>query len=160
MFWNKTVLKQWEDWIDIRCSPAEMFCKKGFPKDFKKFFGNYLCLSQEVWCRRFPMNFAEFSGPSILYNIFERILGWNEAIKKCFHVNIFTEKHRWGCHLKYNCRYEDLEFYLKGTQSQIISCKLYEVLQNFIFTEYYLLLVTASDFQQHFCLVIFSLLYW
>ena len=98
---------------------------------------------KRVWCRRFPMNFAEFSGPSILYNICERILGWNEAIKKCFHVNIFTEKHRWGCHLKYNCRYEDLEFYLKGTQSQIISCKLYEVLQNFIFTECYLLLVNC-----------------
>ena len=66
-------------------------------------------------------------------------------MKKYFHTNIFTEKHRWWCPLKYSCRFEDLEygyfqFYLKVAQSLILSCKICEVLQSFSFTEHYLLL--------------------
>ena len=58
---------------------------------------------------------------------------------------IFTENHRWWCLLKYSSRIEGLEhgylqFCLKGTQSQILSCKTCEVLQSFSFTQYYLLL--------------------
>ena len=60
-------------------------------------------------------------------------------------TNIFTENHRWWCPLKYSCRIEGLEhgclqFYLKRTQSQILSCKTCEVLQSFSFTQHYLLL--------------------
>ena len=60
-------------------------------------------------------------------------------------TNIFTENHRWWCPLKYSCRIEDLEhgrlqFYLKGTQSQILFRKTCQVLQNFSFTQHYLLL--------------------
>ena len=95
---------------------------------------------KRVWSRRFPVNFEEISRTSILQNICESILAWNEATKRCFHVNIFTEKHRWGCRLHYSCRYEGLEFYLKGTQSQMLSCKICEVLQSFSFTEHYSLL--------------------
>ena len=113
-------------------------------KIFLKIFKNSLVIIcgrvKRVWYRHFPVNCEEISRTSILQDICEGILAWNEAMNKCFHVNIFTEKHRWGCHLKCICRYEGLEFYLKGTQSQIISCKLSEVLQNFSFTEHYFLL--------------------
>ena len=66
-------------------------------------------------------------------------------MKKCFGMNIFTENHWWWCPLKYSCRIEGLEhgclqFYLKRTQSQILSCKTCEVLQSFSFTQHYLLL--------------------
>ena len=64
----------------------------------------------------------------------------NEATKICFHINIFTEKHLCGCRLKYSCRYDGLEFYLRGIQSQILCCKICEVLQSFSFTKHYLLL--------------------
>ena len=61
-------------------------------------------------------------------------------MKKRFHINIFTEKYQWGCRLKYSCRYEGLEFYLKGTQSQVLSCRICKVLQSLSFTEHYFLL--------------------
>ena len=70
---------------------------------------------------------------------------WNEALKKYFHINIFTEKHWWWWPLKYSCRFEGLEHgclqvYLKVAQSLILSCKICEVLQSFSFTKHYLLL--------------------
>ena len=99
---------------------------------------------KRIWWRCFPLNFAAFLGAFILQNICERILAWNEVMKKCFHVNIFTEKHRWGCHLKCSLRYESLGFHLKGTQSQILSCKLHDVLQSFSFTEHYILLLCTT----------------
>ena len=37
---------------------------------------------------------------------------------------IFTEKHWWGCHLKYSCKYEGLEFYLKGKYLKKIGKKV------------------------------------
>ena len=59
--------------------------------------------------------------------------------------------------LKYGCTIEGLEygclqFYLKGTQSQIFSCKTCGVLQSFSFIQDYLLTPgqLLSDFQQHF----------
>ena len=66
-------------------------------------------------------------------------------MKKYFDINVFIENHRWLCPLKYICRIAGLEhgclqFYLKGIQSQILSCKTYEVLQSFSFTQHYRLL--------------------
>ena len=78
-------------------------------------------------------------------------------MKQCFHIDIFTEKHR--CHLKYNCKYQSLEFYLKGTQSRILSCKICQVLQSFSFTEHYLLLCNCLWFPATFLPLFFCLLY-
>ena len=116
-----------------------MFCKKGFPKDFLKII--YLCRSQENLVQTLSYEFC-----GIFRSIYFVEHLWTHTCVKWSNEKmfsrkyIFTEKHRWGCHLKYSCRYEGLEFYLKGTQSQILSCKLYEVLQSFSFTEHYLLL--------------------
>ena len=110
---------------------------------FIKFFKNYqenICFGlKRVWYRS-SVNFEEISKTSTLRNVCKRILAWNEAMKKCFHINIFTDKHRWGCCLKYSYRYEVLEFYLRGTQSQILWCKICKVLQSLSFTEHYRLL--------------------
>ena len=116
-----------------------MFCKKGFPKDFLKII--YLCRSQENLVQTLSYEFC-----GIFRSIYFVEHLWTHTCVKWSNEKmfsrkyIFTEKHRWGCHLKYSCRYEGLEFYLKGTQSQIFSCKLYEVLQRFSFTEHSLLL--------------------
>ena len=116
-----------------------MFCKKGFPKDFLK--NIYLCRSQENLVQTLSYEFC-----GIFRSIYFVEHLWTHTCVKWSNEKmfsrkyIFTEKHRWGCHLKYSCRYEGLEFYLKGTQSQIFSCKLYEVLQRFSFTEHSLLL--------------------
>ena len=121
--------------IVLRCSVKKVF-RKIFEKSLEK-----ICAGIKTVCyKHFPVNFEEISKTSILQTICERIPAWNEEMIKIFHVNIFTEKHRWGCLLKYSSRYEGLEFYLKGTQSQILSCKMCEVLQSFNFTEHYLLL--------------------
>ena len=76
-------------------------------------------------------------------------------MKKYFPINIFTEKHRWWCPLKYSCRFEGLgyecfQFYLKVAQSLIRSCKFCEVLQRFSFTEHYLLLGNCFWFSEIF----------
>ena len=116
-----------------------MFCKKRFPKDLLKII--YLCQSQENLVQTLSYEFCR-----IFRSIYFVEHLWTHTCVKWSNEKIFpsqyifTEKHRWGCHLKYSCRYEGLEFYLKGTQSQILSCKLYEVLQSFSFTEHYLLL--------------------
>ena len=116
-----------------------MFCKKGFPKDFLKII--YLCRSQENLVQTLSYEFC-----GIFRSIYFVEHLWTHTCVKWSNEKmfsrkyIFTEKHRWGCHLKHSCRYEGLEFYLKGTQSQIFSCKLYEVLQRFSFTEHSLLL--------------------
>ena len=54
-------------------------------------------------------------------------------------TNIFPEKQRWWCLLKYSCRIESwehrcLQFYWKGIQSQTLACKTCEVLQSITFT--------------------------
>ena len=116
-----------------------MFFKKGFPKDFFKII--YLCRCQENLVQTLSYEFCGiFRSIYIVEHLWTHTcVKWSN--EKMFSLKyIFTEKHRWGCHLKYSCRYEGLEFYLKGTQSQILSCKLYEVLQSFSFTEHYLLL--------------------
>ena len=72
----------------------------------------------------------------------ERTLAWNEAMKKSFDkyihrkppVMVSFELQLYG--LEHGC----LQFYLKGGQSQILSCKTCEVLQSFSFTQHYLLL--------------------
>ena len=116
-----------------------MFCKKGFPKDFLKII--YLCRSQENLVQTLSYEFC-----GIFRSIYFVEHLWTHTCVKWSNEKmfsrkyIFTEKHRWGCHLKYSCRYEGQEFYFKGTQSQIFSCKLYEVLQGFSFTEHSLLL--------------------
>ena len=68
-------------------------------------------------------------------------------------------KNQWGCPLKYSCRYAGLEFYLKGTQSQIVSCKICEVLLSLSFTEHYLLLTNCFWFPATFLPCFFPLLY-
>ena len=134
-----------------------MFFKKGFPKDFFKII--YLCRCQENLVQTLSYEFCGiFRSIYIVEHLWTHTcVKWSN--EKMFSLKyIFTEKHRWGCHLKYSCRYEGLEFYLKGTHRYLFVnfMKFYRasVLQN---TTYYS--ATASDFQQHFCLVIFSLLY-
>ena len=56
-------------------------------------------------------------------------------MKKYFHINIFTEKHQWWCHLKYSCRFVGLELYLKGAQADTFLVKSVKFC-----TEHYLLL--------------------
>ena len=80
-------------------------------------------------------------------------------MKQCFQTNIFTEKHRSGCHLQYSWKYESLEFYIKRTPSQILSCKICEVLQSFSFTEHYLLTRQLLIFPAIFLPCFFGLLY-
>ena len=93
-------------------------------------------------------NFQEhlFCRTSLNACVKSRMFGarWNETMKNYFHFNLL-------CPLKNSRIYEGLKFYLKGTQSQIISCKMCEVLQIFSFTSnttYYR--ETASEFEQHF----------
>ena len=93
---------------------------------------------ESLWILR---NFQEYLFCRTSVNAYLREMKqWNNLLK-----NIFTENHRWWCPLKYSCRIEGLEhgclqFYLKRTQSQILSCKTCEVLQSFSFTQHYLLL--------------------
>ena len=108
-----------------------MFCKKSVPTNLKKFSRQHLCRSQGFGIGMFLW----------ILRICERVLALNEATKKYFHIDIFTENTG-----EYNCRYEDLEFYLKGTQSQILFCKVDEVLQSFSFKEHYLLLGNCFRF--------------
>ena len=118
-----------------------------------------MCRGQESLVQAFSCEFwGNFKNIYFVEHLCEPILAWNEAIKKRLHVNIFTEKHRWGCRLKYS-RYEGLEFYLKGTQSQILSCKMCEVLQSFSFTEHYLLLGNYFWLPATFLPCFFPLLY-
>ena len=122
-----------------------MSCKKGVPKTLKKLSEKYLCRSQESQVKVIP---CEFYG--IFGNIyFVEHLRTHTCVKwsneKNVLTSIFRENHRWWCPLKYSCRIEGLEhgclqFYLKGDQSQILSCKTCEVLQSFSFTQHYLLL--------------------
>ena len=58
LFWNKNVLKQYKDGTEIRSSRSEVFCKKGVPKDFKKFLEKYLCRSQESLVKASPCEFC------------------------------------------------------------------------------------------------------
>ena len=106
-------------------------CKKGFPKNFEKFSGKHLCWRQKILMQTFSCEF---------YRIFKNIYFvehlWTHACvnwsnKKYFRINIFTEKYPWKCHLKYSCWYKGLEFYLKGTQSNILFCKFSEVSRSY-----------------------------
>ena len=93
---------------------------------------------ESLWILR---NFQEYLFCRTSVNAYLREMKqWKNVL-----TNIFTENHRWWCPLKYSCRIEGLEhgclqFYLKRTQSQILSCKTCEVLQSFSFTQHYLLL--------------------
>ena len=110
-----------------------MFCKKGVPKDFKKFLEKYLCRSQESLVKASP---CEFCG--IFRNIYFVEHLWTHTCLKWSNDKIYWHKYihrkpRWSCPLKYSCRFKGLQhrclqFYLKGTQSQILSCKTCEVL--------------------------------
>ena len=83
-------------------------------------------------------NFQEY----VFCRTSESTLVWNEAMKKSFDkyihrkppVMVSFELQLYG--LEHGC----LQFYLKGGQSQILSCKTCEVLQSFSFTQHYLLL--------------------
>ena len=140
-----------------------MFCRKGFPKNFKKFSEKYLCRSQESLVKAIP---SEFCG--IFKNIFCRpsVNAYLREMKqwKIVLTNVFTENHWWWCPLKYSSRIEGLEhwclqFYLKGTDTffshryflvKLVTFCRASVLHN---TTYYL--ATASDFQQHFWRIAF-----
>ena len=69
-------------------------------------------------------------------------------MKKCIHINIFTGKRQLQCPFQYCCRHEGLQFYKKGTPSQMCFVKFVKFYRNLNFTEDSL--ATASDFQQHF----------
>ena len=145
---------KWESLVR-RCSVEKLFLK--IQKILRKI---YVPQSREcgkdnsLWILR---NFQEYLFCRTSVNAYLRKMKqWNNLLK-----NIFTENHRWWCPLKYSCRIEGLQhgclqFYLKGTQSQILSRKTCvkfcraSVLHN---TTYYW--ATASDFQQHFWRIAF-----
>ena len=68
--------------LKLRSSRLEVFCKKGFLKNFTRFTGKHLCqrlffkkvvclrlatlLKKRLWHRCFPMNFAKFLKTSFL----------------------------------------------------------------------------------------------
>ena len=116
-----------------------MFCKKGVTKNYQK----NICagVKRVLWILQ---NFQEHLFCRTYVNAYLHEM--NEAMKKYFDINIFTENHWWWCPLilKYSCRFEGsehgcLQFYLKRTQSHILSCKTCKVLQSFSFTQHYLL---------------------
>ena len=102
LLWNKNVLKQYEDGIEIRSSRSEVFCKKGVPKTFKKFSEKYLCRSQESLVK--VISWESFR---IFRNIYfaEHLKAHLREMKlwKNLLTNIFTENYRWWCPLNYSC---------------------------------------------------------
>ena len=112
-----------------RCS-----VKKVVPKNFKSFSGKHPCQSQESLVKAISCEFCGIFKNIYLQNFCERILVWNEAMKKW----------RWYP-LKCSCKFEGWEheywhFYWKVAQSLIFSSKICEVLQSFCFVEHYLIL--------------------
>ena len=118
-----------------RCS-----VKKVFLKIIENSLENICAGVKRVWYRRFPVNLEEISKTSILWKICEHILALNEAMKKMLSCKYIHRKTPVRVSFEAHCRYEGLEFHLKGTKSQILSCKICEVLQSLSFTENYLLL--------------------
>ena len=59
---------------------------------FLKILRKKSVLKVKIWYKGFSVDFAEFSRKSILQNICERTLTWNEAMKKCIQINIFKQK--------------------------------------------------------------------
>ena len=67
-------------------------------------------------------------------------------MKKYIDIDIFTENNRWSCPWKYSCRFKGLQhgclqFYLKGTQLQILSCKTW----TFAELQFYTRLLTTGQ---------------
>ena len=122
-----------------RCSIKKLFLK--YSKNSKKISVAESRESGKGDCLWILRNFQEYLFCRTSSNAYLREI---KQLKN-FLTNIFTENHWWWCPLKYSCRIEGLEhgclqFYLKRTQSQILSCKTCEVLQSFSFTQHYLLL--------------------
>ena len=119
--------------------------QKRYSWKFKNFSEKYLCWSQESLVKTIP---CEFCG--IFRNIYFVEHLWKHTCLKWSNDKIYWHKYihrkpRWSCPLKYSYRFKGLQhgclqFYLKGTQSQILSCKTCEVLQSFSFSQHYLLL--------------------
>ena len=134
-----------------------------FQKLFKKFSGKHLCRSQESLLQAFSSKFlGNFKNIYVVEHLCcqhrtHTSVKWSN--EKMFSYKYIHRKHSWGCRLKYSCRYEGLEFYLKGTQSQVLSCKIWEVLKSFSFTEHYLLLGNCFWFPATFLPCFFPLLY-
>ena len=112
-----------------------MFSKKDVSKNLEKFSGKYLCRSQEILVQAFS---CEFCG--IFKNIF-----FAEHLPRHTCVKGSNEKFsdKFIC-----CRHEGLVFNLKGTQPQILSCRICEVLHSFrtLLTTGQLLLICSNIF--------------
>ena len=135
LFWNKNIKK-----IELKSEAVVpmVLCKRDVPKS-KNSQENICAGDKRVWYRCFPVNFEEHLCCRIFMNVYLcEMKQWKNIFTNLpyFHINVFTEKHRWWCPLKYSCSYEGLEFYLKGSQSQMLSCRICEVLQGFNFTEH------------------------
>ena len=61
------------DGYHLHSAESEVFCKKGAPKNFAKFTGNYLCLGVQLYLKRdsntgvFLWIFAKFLGTVFVY---------------------------------------------------------------------------------------------
>ena len=69
-------------------------------------------------------------------------------MKRYILIKIFHGKHKWWRPFWRTYRHKALQFYEKRNSSQMLSCKICEVLRKIILTEH--CGTTASDFQQHF----------